>query len=109
MKYNSLISVILLSAAQAAMAQPEDITVQMSYWPIRFAHEASRENLKESRYTIRPGFSDGQINEIELKRTKSAGRGALIGAVAGALIEAVAGRSRRIDADLGKQEIYHWR
>ena len=110
MKYNSLILFILLLAAQAAFAQPEplvkprykvsitdsayrqtkgflfkisDTSVQMSYWPIRFAHEAARENLKE--------FSYGQINEIELKRTKSVGRGALIGAVAGALIGVVAG------------------
>jgi hypothetical protein len=109
MKYNSLILFILLLEAQAAFAQPEpvkrrykisitdsayrqtegylfkisDTTVQMSYGPIRFAHEAIRENIKEVSYS--------EIQEIALSRNHGAGRGAWKGAIIGALIGVAAG------------------
>jgi hypothetical protein len=111
MKYYSLTLAILLLLAQLAVGQTNppvskmiykisildssvnktkgylfnitDTTVKISDRPVRFANATARENFREVNYN--------QINEITLKRSKAAGRGAWKGAVIGALIGVAAG------------------
>jgi hypothetical protein len=61
-----------------------DTSLKVSHWPVKFGFDAAlKDNFKEVPYH--------QISEIKLKRSHSAGRGALIGTVTGLVIGAAAG------------------